>query len=103
MRSGTAWLLIAAMAVASLAILASVATFRFASPLVHPAPLPPDYGVQATVAVVTMGAVLVGGIGARVHASRHPRGRGTIVGWTGIALLVATVLGAVLAFVLGAR
>lgn len=43
MRSATAWLLIAAMTVVSLLFLALVATFRFAIPLIDPAPLPPDY------------------------------------------------------------
>lgn len=103
MRSATAWLLIAAMTVVSLLFLALVATFRFAIPLIDPAPLPPDYGMQAAVAFVTMGAALVGGIGAGLHASRHAQERAVIVGWAGVALLIGTVLGTVLAFTLSAR
>lgn len=103
MRSATAWLLIAAMTVVSLLFLALVATFRFAIPLIDPAALPPDYGMQAVVAFVTMGTALVGGIGAGFHASRHPQERAVIVGWAGVALLIGSVLGTVLAFTLSAR
>lgn len=103
MRSATAWFLIAAMTVVSLLFLALVATFRFAIPLIDPAPPPPDYGVQAAVAFVSMGTALAGGIGAGFHASRHPRERAVIVGWAGVALLIGTILGTVLAFTLSAR
>lgn len=103
MRSGTACLLIAAMTAGSVVVLLLVATFRFETPLVYPAPLPPDYGVQAAVSVVSMVAALVCGICACLCASRRPAALAVIVGWTGVALLVGILLGAVLAFALSAR
>ncbi len=103
MRKSTAWWLIAAMTAVSLIALGLVMTYRFATPLVDPAPPTPDYGVQALVAGVTMAATAAGGLGAGVYATKREAARGRIVGWTAAAMLAGTVLGAVLAFVLSAR
>ncbi|WP_315638328.1 MULTISPECIES: hypothetical protein [Microbacterium] len=103
MRTSTAWGLIAAMTAVSLVALGVVMTYRFATPLVDPAPPTPDYRVQALVAGVTMAAVVVGGLGAGVYATKRQVARGRVVGWTAAAMLAGTVLGAVLAFVLSAR
>lgn len=103
MRTSTAWILIAAMTVVSTLSLALLMTYRFNSPLVSPAPPTPDYGIQALVAGISMAVALGGGVGAGVYASKHERNRRRIVGWTAVALLVGTVLGTILAFVLSAR
>lgn len=103
MRTSTAWLLIAAMTAVSLLVLGVVMTYRFAIPLVDPAPPTPDYGIQALVAGVSMLVALGGGVGAGVYASRHESIRGKVVGWVAVAMLTGTVLGMILAFVLSAR
>jgi len=103
MRTSTAWWLIAAMTAVSLIALGLVMTYRFATPLVYPAPPTPDYGVQSLVAGVTMAAAAASGLGAGVYATKREVARGRIVGWTAAAMLAGTVLGAILAFVLSAR
>lgn len=103
MRTSTAWGLIAAMIALSLVALGVVMTYRFAIPLVDPAPPTPDYGVQTLVAGVTMAAAVAGGLGAAVYATKREAARGRIVGWTAAAMLAGTAVGAVLAFVLSAR
>ena len=103
MRTSTAWGLIAATTAVSLVALGVVMTYRFATPLVDPAPPTPDYGVQVLVAGVTMVAAVVGGVGSNLYATKREPARGRDVGWTAAAMLAGTVLGAVLAFVLSAR
>lgn len=103
MRTSTAWSLIAAMTALSLVALGVVMTYRFATPLVDPAPPTPDYGVQTLVAGVTMAAAVAGGLGAGAYATKREAARGRIVGWTAAAMLTGTALGAVLAFVLSTR
>lgn len=103
MRTSTVWFLITAMTVVSVAVLAFVMTYRFAIPLVDPAPPVPDYGLRALIAGITMAAAVAGGIGAGVYASTRERDRRRIVGWTAAALLLGTVLGTILAFVSSAR
>jgi uncharacterized membrane protein YfcA len=91
------------MTVVSLVVLSVVMTYRFAAPLVDPAPPTPDYGVQAIVTGVTIVAALAGGCGAAVYATKHAADRRRIVGWTAVAMIAGTVLGTVLAFTLSAR
>ena len=77
MTSQAAWFASACVALGVITFLLWIATFRFSVPLVYPPPHPPDYGLQAAIAVggavATLGGFAVFGILAADADQRRAR------------------------------
>ncbi|UIN30886.1 hypothetical protein [Microbacterium binotii] len=79
-----------------------VAGFRYARPLVDPAPLPPNYGMQAAIAYGGAGVVLILAVVLTLFITRRPQPRFSVA--VGVAAIVAAsgILVAVVAFLVSA-
>lgn len=76
------------------AILVGVATTRYAMAPVDPPRPEPNYVLQSLIAFGTMGGIVVGGLVFAVAANRRESGRGRVVAWGTVALVVVATVGA---------
>lgn len=102
MTKTASWIVSIVVAVITVGFLLWVASYRFAVPLVDPAPPPPDYPLQGAIAYAGCGVVLVTFILTRILASRSEHGRGGIVVIGSVSMLVFGGLSVLLAFLLSA-
>ena len=103
LSKSAAWITICLVSIVVAIELLFVAAYRFAGAAVLPAPLPPDYAVQAAIAY--SGCVIVLAIGAAglVLANRNTAARRRIVGGTVALVIVAAVIITIAAFIFSAR
>jgi len=102
-RAWRIWAIFVLTALLTSAWLLFVASMRYAVALVYP-PLPvPDYGVQASIAYIGMGAVLVTCASFTVSANRRATRWKQTVTWGIVIALILTVMATALAPILSAR
>lgn len=102
MSTRSSWIVSTLVAIVTIAVLLWVATYRFASPLVAPAPPTPDYALQAAIAIagavlVALAYVVTGVTAARSSAHRR---RAFIIG--SLSMIGVTLLASILAFTIPA-
>lgn len=103
MSKSVAWIAICLVSIAAVVELLFVAAYRFAGAPVLPAPLPPDYALQATIGYSGCVIVLLIGAGGAVLANRRKQDRRRVVYGTVVLVIVVAILVTIAAFAFSAR
>jgi len=102
MSKWAAWLASACVALGVITFLLWIATFRFAVPLVYPPPHPPDYALQAAIAVGGAFATLVGFAVFGIRAAHADQRRARVVMVNCLSMVGIGLVAAILAFTIPA-